>query len=389
MQQSNYSTGYFVGAGNYPVKPQPINTLMTSNQIATQQSPTPQTLGAYMIGSPVVSAPNSNNSTTTDSSATSSFSNMQINTHASSPQAFNLTPTAMPNFQPLMQNVVCSPGPVMYNPQTLQSATYSYSWALPPNLWQPVQPVQYMVPQQQVYVQDVDRKSQSPEQKPYFVNKDSGNHNINSGRTQKVARTRCKACCRNSTPKNVSIQDIKEATKERPELMKQLPEFFGEPQLNFEEFVHYAPVFRMKSLDPEMQYFKIPRTTKERELNIPRRLCELFVRTFGPEDAPDGKDFERISPHTHLCDARMAVRSSIVKSLPKFIIGCKNMEEANNIFDLIFRFTGVAMVKSTCNNPPQVFTSFVEIASDKKTIFECTGIVSLFNYHLFRRRLRA
>lgn len=376
---------------NYPgyysnvAKPQPLQTMVTSSQ-PSQPSPT---LNAYMINTPqLISAPISNGSVTTDSSA-SSFSSISLNTQAPS-HTFNVaTPPAVmsPSFQPLMHNVVCSPGPVVYDPRALQSA-----WAVPPNMpqWQPI-----WVPQQPMMTQAQPfpvQNTEAVQQTPFFVEKEEKCQPAVPPQTRKNSRPRCKACagktCRNNSPKQVSREDILEATKFRPELIRQLPEFFGEPQLNFEEYVHYAPLFRTKSLDPEMQYFKIPRTTKERELNIPRRLGELFVRTFGPEDAPDSKDFDRISPHNHLCDARMAIRSSVVKALPNVIVGCRNMDEANYIFDTIFRFAGVSMVKSICNNLPQVFTAVVEIKdADNEISFECTGVVSLFNYHLFRRRI--
>lgn len=372
--------------GTYYMAPHP-QTMQPQYQEQPKQQPMPSpTLSsAYLIGSPVMSAPASNVS---DQSSASSFSNISLNSHPS-PQTFSIaTPPSVispTNFQPLLSNVVCSPGPVVYDPRALQSA-----WAIPPNMqWQPV-----WVPQQQQHMVASPPAYEQPpiEQQPkaFFV---EGKEPVSRHSQQKKQnRPRCKACCRNNSPKQVPIEDVLEATAERTELMKQLPEFFGEPQLNFEEFVHYAPVFRVKSIDAEMQYFKIPRTTKERELNIPRRLCELFIRTFGPEDAPDNKDFERISPHNHLCDARMAIRSSIVKSLPKFIIGCRNMDEANNIFNLIFRYAGVAMVKSICPNLPQVFTAVVEIKDEndgQSLNYECTGVVSLFNYHLFRRRIAA
>lgn len=192
------------------------------------------------------------------------------------------------------------------------------------------------------------------------------------------------------------MADIIEATRERPELVAQLPEFFGEPQLNFQEFAHYAPILRTKGLD-ETLYFKIPRTTKERDLNIPRRLNELFIRTFGPEDAPDSKSFERVSCHDRLCEARMAIRTATVKALQEVIfVGVRTMDEGNEIFNMIFRFTGVSMPKTFCSNIPQIFCSVValqEKSEDCKAQFggeayECLGVVSLFNYHLFRRKIK-
>lgn len=196
--------------------------------------------------------------------------------------------------------------------------------------------------------------------------------------------------------KEIAHEDFVEATRELPRVMAELPEFFGEPQLNFQEFVHYAPIFRTPSLNGDVLYFKIPRTTKERELNIPRRLQELFNRTFGPEDAPESKAFDRISPHNHLCEARCAIRNAIVRSLQETIFtGCRDMEEGNNIFNLIFRFAGVSMVKTITANLPQVFTAEVGYTERKKEselkdceVFECTAVVSLFNYHLFRRRIK-
>ena len=47
--------------------------------------------------------------------------------------------------------------------------------------------------------------------------------------------------------------------------------------------------------------YHFERTTKERELNIPRRLSELFNRTFGPDDAPDSKAFDRICKFAEVC----------------------------------------------------------------------------------------
>merc|ERR1719411_2190936 len=218
--------------------------------------------------------------------------------------------------------------------------------------------------------------------------------------SRKSSRVRCKACSasgsRMSASKKIPMEDIIEATREIPEVRAELPEFFGEPQLNFEEFVHYAPIFRTPSLNGDVLYFKIPRTTKERELNIPRRLGELFNRTFGPEDSPESKSFSRISPHNQLCEARCAIRNSIVKAMQETIFtGCRNMEEGNEIFSLIFRFAGVSMVKTITTNLPQVFTAVVGHSEEKKEselkesqAFECTGVVSLFNYHLFRRRIK-
>lgn len=194
------------------------------------------------------------------------------------------------------------------------------------------------------------------------------------------------------------MADIIEATRERPELVAQLPEFFGEPQLNFQEFAHYAPILRAKGLD-ETMYFKIPRTTKERDLNIPRRLNELFIRTFGPEDAPDSKSFDRVSPHDRLCEARMAIRTATVKALQETIfVGVRTMDEGNEIFNMIFRFTGVSMPKTFCSTIPQIFCSVVTIQNKSESgevqcgseseAYECLGVVSLFNYHLFRRKIK-
>jgi len=291
----------------------------------------------------------------------------------------------------------------------LQSA-----WTIPPqNLqWQPLwvqSPVNAQQQQQQVHqshpsvppgfapMQSKSRPSPPPPQRKTFFPEEQSRSTEST--TRKNNRVRCKSCsasgCRLGA-KEIPLEDIIEATREIPEVRAELPEFFGEPQLNFEEFVHYAPIFRTASLNDDVLYYKVPRTTKERELNIPRRLCELFNRTFGPEDAPESKAFSRISPHNHLCEARCAIRNSIVKAMQETIFtGCRSMEEGNEIFNLIFRFAGVSMVKTITTNLPQVFTAVVGHSEEKKEselkesqAFECTGVVSLFNYHLFRRRIK-
>jgi len=341
--------------------------------------------------------------------SSSSFS-LSLNSHAPSPvpHSFSIatpppqvvSPQNMPAMLPL--TYVCSPTPVMYDPAALQSA-----WTIPPqNLqWQPVWVQSPISQQQNQQRSSVPPGFSSPAKEPEPTPPPQTFFQEKSGRptepTRKNNRVRCKSCsasgCRLGATKDIPIEDIIEATKERPELMAELPEFFGEPQLNFEEFVHYAPVFRTPMLNGDMYYFKIPRTTKERELNIPRRLCELFNRTFGPEDAPESKAFERISPHNHLCEARCAIRNSIVKAMQEVVFtGCRNMEEGNEIFSLIFRFAGVSMVKTITANLPQVFTAVVGYNNEKKDsqlndseAYECTGVVSLFNYHLFRRRIKS
>jgi len=296
-----------------------------------------------------------------------------------------------------MHNIVCSPGPVMYDASALQSA-----WTIPPqNLqWQPVWV------QSPVHTQHQTHHSvppgfapQNPEPSPPVSKTFFKEEKRQTETTRKTNRVRCKSCSASGSRaalKDVPMEDIIEATRERPELVAELPEFFGEPSLNFEEFAFYAPIFRTPLLNDDVYYFKIPRTTKERELNIPRRLCELFNRTFGPEDAPESKAFDRISPHNHLCEARCAIRNAIVTAMQETIFtGCRNMEEGNHIFSLIFRFTGVSMVKTITTNLPQVFTAVVGFSNEKKEselketeAFECTGVVSLFNYHLFRRRIK-
>lgn len=422
--------------GYYTVtKTQPAVLPAQHSQCNTQQqSPSPTLSPAYLINSVnspcgLISAPNSNNSAnSSDCGSNSSFS-LSLNTTTSSPQFSIPTPPPQLVTSPPTQMVsppsqmmsppistyptllpngyVCSPGPMMsYDASALQSA-----WTIPPQSvsWQPVwvpspvhqhnihhgqshppqsiphgfQPMQHSEPAKS------RTKSYFPEQKPKTTGKES---------TRK-SRVRCKACsasgCRHGLGREITAEDIQEVSKERTQLLAQLPEFFGEPLLNFEEFVHYSPVFRAESNDKDLMYFKIPRTTKERELNIPRRLNELYVRTFGPEDAPESKSFDRISPHNHLCEARMAIRNSIVKAMQETIFaGCQNMEDGNEIFNLIFRFTGVATVKTITTNLPQVFTAVVTLKNDSadgssetEEAFECTGVVSLFNYHLFRRKI--
>lgn len=242
----------------------------------------------------------------------------------------------------------------------------------------------------------------------YFSRRSSGKYNTrkSSRQTSRKNRVQCKACCtfgcRSELIKDLPIEDVLEATRERNAILDQLPapEFFGEPHLNFPEFIHYSPIFRPEALEPDALYFKIPRTTKIRELSFPRKLSNLHRRTFGAEAAPNHKAFKRLSPHGKLCVVRMAVRQAVIHCLKQTIVsGVRTYVEGNQIFTLIFRFSGVAMVKTICNNLPQVFSAVVALepetgddsSTDSESIteaYECTGVVGLRNYHLFRRRIK-
>jgi len=392
----------------------PQQIVLPANPPPSTSHPSPTLSSTFLVQdvNSLTSSPPSNGlSDISDCGSNSSFS---LNSHAPSPLSFSaatppaqvVSPQNMPMFPAHLtyQNVVCSPGPVMIDPATLQSA-----WTMPPqNLqWQPVwvqspvnQQSQHIPPGFAPILEPTPSEPSPPPQDAFFRDQVECKQVTKSEPTRKSNRVRCKSCsasgCRMG-PKEIPMEDIIEATREIPEVRAELPEFFGEPQLNFEEFVHYAPIFRTPSLNGDVLYFKIPRTTKERELNIPRRLGELFNRTFGPEDAPESKSFSRISPHNQLCEARCAIRNAIVKAMQETIFtGCRNMEEGNEIFSLIFRFAGVSMVKNITTNLPQVFTSVVEHSDEKKESelnasesFECTGVVSLFNYHLFRRRIKS
>jgi len=432
VQQPSYNTfqpGYYTmpqqtGYYTMPTKQAP-QVVLPAQPPALPAMPSPTLMPSYFIqdtGSPVgtLSSPQAGLEQMSDCSSNSSFS-LSLNSQVPSPnQAFSIptpppvvSPQNMPTVFPAhlsYHNVVCSPGPVMYDAAALQSA-----WSIPPQSFQPQQNVQW----QPVWVQSplnsqphtrssippgfaplVEPTPSEPSPPPKSFFKEEQTCQLTSQVSRKSGRVRCKACSasgsRMSASKKIPIEHIIEATQEIPEVMAELPEFFGEPQLNFQEFVHYAPIFRTPAMNGDVLYFKIPRTTKERELNIPRRLCELFNRTFGPGDAPDSKAFDRISPHNHLCEARCAIRNAIVKSMQETIFtGCRNMDEGNQIFDLIFRFAGVSMVKTITTNLPQVFTAVVGFDEEKKETelkeaqsFECTGVVSLFNYHLFRRRIK-
>jgi len=422
VQQPYYSTpqtGYYTMPPtqpqyHYTMPKQPVieQIVLPAQQPASTSVPSPTLSSAYIIqelNSPcgTLSSPNSGNLSELSSECSASSFSLSLNSHAPSP-SFSIptpppqvvSPQNMPAMYPHlygMQNIVCSPGPVMYDASALQSA-----WTIPPqNLqWQPVWV------QSPVHTQHQTHHSvppgfapQNPEPSPPVSKTFFKEEKRQTETTRKSNRVRCKSCSASGSRaalKDVPMEDIIEATRERPELVAELPEFFGEPSLNFEEFAFYAPIFRTPLLNNDVYYFKIPRTTKERELNIPRRLCELFNRTFGPEDAPESKAFDRISPHNHLCEARCAIRNAIVTAMQETIFtGCRNMEEGNHIFSLIFRFTGVSMVKTITANLPQVFTAVVSFSDEKKEsalketeAFECTGVVSLFNYHLFRRRIK-
>lgn len=395
---------------------QPQHIVLPAAPPASTSAPSPTLSSTFLVQdvNSLTSSPPSNglSEISSECGSTSSFS---LNSHVPSPLSFGaatppqvVSPQSMPMFANVpphltYQNVVCSPGPVMFDPAALQTA-----WTTPHQhmQWQPVW-VQSPVNQQSQHIPPcfapiLEPTPSEPSPPPAFFpdQVECKKATTSEATTRKSNRVRCKSCsasgCRMG-PKDIPMEDIIEATREIPEVRAELPEFFGEPQLNFEEFVHYAPVFRTPSLNGDVLYFKIPRTTKERELNIPRRLGELFNRTFGPEDSPQSKSFSRISPHNQLCEARCAIRNSIVKAMQETIFtGCRNMEEGNEIFSLIFRFAGVSMVKNITTNLPQVFTSVVEHSDEKKEselkeseAFECTGVVSLFNYHLFRRRIKS
>jgi len=432
-QQTYYTTGGYVYApatSSPAYHPQSYQTYYTEGK-PTQQTavvlPSPQPdqyaqnspplNAAYMVNAPCGMV-DTNYYFSSQTQSESELSNVSLPVNSQpSPTFAASTPPATQMMSPpptqmmsptvytaqYMPHVVCSPSPsvVAYDPAALQSA-----WTIPhQNMqWQSVW-VPSHSPNYQVSVPPFAHYA--PVQptlgtKHYFPEESKATSKTNNNdSSRKNNRSRCKHCSTNSCrhgAKDVPMADIIEATRERPELVAQLPEFFGEPQLNFQEFAHYAPILRTKGLD-ETMYFKIPRTTKERDLNIPRRLNELFIRTFGPEDAPESKSFERISPHDRLCEARMAIRTAIVKALQETIfVGVRTMDEGNDIFNLIFRFTGVSMPKTFCSNIPQIFCSVVALEENKSEngaadggsneAYECLGVVSLFNYHLFRRKIK-
>lgn len=202
-------------------------------------------------------------------------------------------------------------------------------------------------------------------------------------------RTRCKACSAaisRGCARQVNLEDIEEAFKDRTETLDQLPEFFGEPKLNFPEISYYMRIFREQG-QGELQYFKVPRPTKERELHVDVRLAELFIRNYGFDHACEAHEFTRLPVHTSgICQARMAYRQTIVDSLlPQFLPNVRNMEEAKNLFNIIFRYVGCATPKDICSTIPQVWVAVSDV--DDETACELTGVVSLFNYHLFRRMI--
>jgi len=202
-------------------------------------------------------------------------------------------------------------------------------------------------------------------------------------------RTRCKACSAaisRGCVRQVNLEDIAEAFADRTSTLDQLPEFFGEPQLNFPEIVYYMRIFRQQGRG-ELQYFKVPRPTKERELHVDVRLAELFIRNYGFDHACEAHEFSRLPVHTSgICQARMAYRQTIVESLlPQFLPNVRNMEEAKNMFNIIFRYVGCSTPKDICSTIPQVWVAVSDV--DDKIACELTGVVSLFNYHLFRRMI--
>lgn len=321
------------------------------------------------------------------------------------------------------QHVVCSPGPVIsVDATSLQSAwmapsnylgspvpshlPHQVAWMAPvpqphhrhghphfmpamyqqrPNVASPANNGYHEHKTAEIHLYTDSSQSPSPEPQVRLPAKEA-----NAAR--KSTRVRCKSCSSSSRAlKEYTKEDLALAIKDNSDLLNQLPEFFGEPLLNFEEFVHYTPVFRTQAVPNDfMMYFKIPRTTKERELNVPQRLTELFIRTFGPEHAPERNQFQRISPHSSLCDVRMVLRSVVVKTLvPVFTPYLKDMEDTHNLFDIIFRFAGIACVKDVCPTAPQVWCATVKDRQSATEVYENVGVVSLFNYHLFRRKVVA
>jgi len=186
--------------------------------------------------------------------------------------------------------------------------------------------------------------------------------------------------------KEVKREDLESAFADQNEILDQLPEFFGEPLLNFPEIVFYMQIFKAKSKPNEqLQYFKVPRPAKERELHIDHRLTELFIRNFGFDHACEHHEFKRLPMHQPgICHARNLYRQLIVDSLlPTFLAYVRNMDEAKRLFGIIFRFVGCATPKDIASNLPQVWKAVTNV--DRDTSLEITGIVSLYNYHLFRR----
>lgn len=212
---------------------------------------------------------------------------------------------------------------------------------------------------------------------------------VSMGKNRKNFRVRCKAC---SAPvsrqvvKEVKQEDLESAFADQNEILDQLPEFFGEPLLNFPEIVFYMQIFKAKSKDSEeLQYFKVPRPAKERELHIDHRLTELFIRNFGFDHACEHHEFKRLPMHVPgICHARNLYRQLIVESLlPTFLTYVRNMDQAKHIFGIIFRYVGCATPRDIASNLPQVWKAVTYV--DRTTSLEITGIVSLYNYHLFRR----
>jgi len=212
---------------------------------------------------------------------------------------------------------------------------------------------------------------------------------MSNTRNRKNFRVRCKAC---SAPvsrqvvKEVRQEDLESAFADQNEILDQLPEFFGEPLLNFPEIVFYMQIFKAKSKEnEELQYFKVPRPAKERELHIDHRLTELFIRNFGFDHACEHHEFKRLPVHQPgICHARNLYRQLIVDSLlPTFLAYVRNMDEAKRLFGIIFRYVGCATPRDIASNLPQVWKAVTNV--DGETSLEITGIVSLYNYHLFRR----
>merc|ERR1719242_2667523 len=349
----------------------PQGVTMPSRNSTYDQAVESPTLSSTFLSPVLMTAPSSNSSGSTECSTsalslTSNFSNSPPHHGISSPSAM------IPFLAQQQHHVVCSPSPVVsLDAGSLQSAWVAPSnfmsspmtWVASPTNFVPqpaaaalfhsptaasagtgpqIPPGFPLPPPHQLHQPQPSRHQQKRggrqihqqpsthhhQQRHFFqpkpnrqqTNGATAGFSTNQRPARKNVRVRCKACasssCRNAGTKELSDADIVECMADRTELLESLPEFFGEPQLNFEEFVHYAPVFRAKHVGgEETYYFKIPRTTKERELNIPQRLTELFIRTFGPENAPAKNSFDRISPHTSLCDVRMVVRSTVVKAL--------------------------------------------------------------------------
>lgn len=208
----------------------------------------------------------------------------------------------------------------------------------------------------------------------------------------------CPSCphCTNQVsllPSKISVEAIEEVLDPRVELCMKLPEFFGEPKLDIHELVSYIPIFTDEPKDEILDYFKVPRTTRERDLadaDLKVRLTDLFHRNFDFDVYKTIQEFHSIDIHEpYCCSVRREVRNCIIDTLLPFLrILSRSQEHNQQVLSIIFRFVGCAPMNEITEEKTLPFLWVGVQKESWDTCYEYTSVVSTFNYHLFRRKIK-